>query len=177
MPPENSCGVPRLRVGDADELQQLDDAVLDRVVLLVRVVRLDRLAELEADRQHRIERGHGVLEDHRGLVAADLPQLLLLQPQQILALEHRGAADDPPRRQRNQAQQRQRRDALAGAGLADDPERLTRIELVRDAVHGMDDPVLGLELDDEVVDLEQRFRHGLSSAADRARPGGRRRRS
>jgi hypothetical protein len=56
-------------------------------------------------------------------VAAQPPQLAVLQPQQIAALEARAARLDAAGA-RQQAKQRQRGDALAAAGLANDPERL-----------------------------------------------------
>ena len=52
-----------------------------------------RLGDLPADGQHRIEARHRLLEDHRDVVAADLAHLALGELQQILALEA-----DPRRR-------------------------------------------------------------------------------
>ena len=75
---------------------------------------------------------------------------------------------------RDEAEKRHRRDALAGSRLADDPEHLARIELPADLGDGVNDSVLGLELDGEVVDGEDRLRHGLvaggSSASRRPSP-------
>ena len=53
-----------------------------------------------------------------------------------------------------QAHDRLRRDALAGAGLADDAEGLAALDGEGDAVDGADEAVLGGELDLEVADLE-----------------------
>ena len=73
--------VPPLRVGNADEPQQVESALPDRSVLLARVVGLDRLANLSTNLQDRIQRGHRILEDHCDIVAADTPQLPLRQLQ------------------------------------------------------------------------------------------------
>ena len=47
--------------------------------------------------------------------------------------------------------------ALAGAGLAHDAEHLAGLERERDAVDGLDEAVLGREVDLEVLHLEQRL--------------------
>ena len=48
---------------------------------------------------------------------------------------------------------------LPRPGLADDPERLAALDAERDAVDRLDDAVVGLEVDLEVLDLEQRLAH------------------
>ncbi len=47
----------------------------------------DRLGDLPPDRVHRVQRGHGVLEDHGDPCSADGGQLLLLQAEQLVSLE------------------------------------------------------------------------------------------
>ena len=89
------------------------------------LVQRDRLADLLADGEQRIERGHRLLEDHRDLVAADAPPSRgSLELEQVPALEADGAADDAAGRVGDQAQDRQRRHALAAAGFAHDAQRL-----------------------------------------------------
>src|SRR6266540_5376520 len=105
------------------------------------MVGVDRLAELIADLQDGIERGHRILEDDRYVVAAHPADRPLRQLEQVASLEDRLAADDLAGRLRNQPEKRHRADALARARLTDDPERLARIDVVRDAVHGLDDAV------------------------------------
>ena len=56
---------------------------------------------------------------------------------------------------RVEAHDREAGDALAGAGLADDAERLALLDLEADAVDGLDDAVVGAEMRAEVVDLEE----------------------
>ena len=51
-------------------------------------------------------------------------------------------------------------DALARTGLADDPERLAGVDVVGDAVDGVDDAVFGRKLDGEVAERQHGLRHG-----------------
>ncbi len=62
-----------------------------------------------------------------------------LAEQEFAPAEPHGAADDPSGRLRHEPEDRQRRDALAAARLADDRERLARVHLERHAVHGAHD--------------------------------------
>jgi hypothetical protein len=171
---------PRLGVGDADEREQRDDPLGRLVLVDVGVVGADRLADLVADRQDGVERGHRVLEDHRDLSPTQVSKLLLRHREQVAAVEGGAAARDPARRLRDQAEQRHHGDALARTGLADDADGLTRVDLVADVADRVDDTVLGPELDGQAFDLEQRLLRGVlshapSSGSGRARPGGRRR--
>jgi hypothetical protein len=58
-------------------------------------VRADRLGQLPADGQHRVERGHRLLEDHGDAVAADFPHPALAQPGSLHVAEPYGAARKP----------------------------------------------------------------------------------
>ena len=60
--------VAPLGVGNADQSQQLDSLLLDLGVLLVWVMGADGLPDLEADFEHRVQRGHRILEDQRDFV-------------------------------------------------------------------------------------------------------------
>ena len=118
--------VALLGIGDADEREQADDPPLGFVLVHARVVGADRLRDLRADGQHRVERRHQVLEDHRHVAAADLAELVFRHLEEIATLEDRFAAGNSARWLRNQPQHREHGDALAGAGLADDAEHLAR---------------------------------------------------
>src|SRR5207247_6008133 len=76
------------------------------------------------------------------------------QPEQIPPLEPHGAAYDAPRRP-DAPQEGEGRHRLAGAGLADHAQDLPRPDAEADAVHRLHEPVLGVEMDGEVADLEQ----------------------
>ena len=84
---------PLGHVVDAHQLQHLHGAL--RRVLLgdALVVGPQRLDELVAHRIHRVQAGHGVLEDHGHLPAPEVRHLLLRLGQHILALEGDGPAD------------------------------------------------------------------------------------
>src|SRR5436190_8985384 len=120
-------------------------------------MRLDRLADLGAHLEDRIQRGHRILEHHRDLGPADVPQLLLRHLQQILAVEVRLASNDLARGLRDEPEDRHRADALARAGLADDAEGLAGIDVVGDPVDRLNDAVFGRELHREIPDREDRF--------------------
>ena len=107
---------------------------------------------------HRVQRRHRVLEDHRDLVAAYVAQARLRHLEQVLALVVDLALEArvPVARE---AEDRHRRDALARAGLADDPEHLAAVQLEVHAVDGMHGPVLGREPNLQAFDLEQALGH------------------
>src|ERR1019366_3517284 len=116
------------------------------------------LGDLTANRQHRVQRRHRLLEDHRDAIAADPPHRLFRQVQKIGAsIAHRAGV--AARRSRHEAHDRQSSHALAAARFADDAERLAGGKLPRHAVdraHGAGDSV---ERGAQAVDLKQRQRH------------------
>ncbi len=80
---------PARGFGDADQLQHLDRA-LERRPPGEALVQGQRLGDLAADGQDRVERGHRFLEDHRDVVAADGAHLGRRQIEQVAALETDG---------------------------------------------------------------------------------------
>jgi hypothetical protein len=149
----------RLGARDADPVQQLARLGVGGVLLHVEVG-FERLADLPADREDRVQARHRVLEDHRDLLAADRSQLLVREPDQVASLEA-GRAGGHPAGASQDPEQGERGDALAAARLAHDPERLARRDVERDAVDGVDDPAAGPEPNLEVLDGEERLsRHG-----------------
>ena len=143
-----------LGLGDPDRAEQLDRA-LARLRLGHVAMRPDRLHELDADAVERMQRRQRVLEDHRDVVAAQPAQLALGQPQQLAPAEGRAAGDARARRAR-EAHERQTRHALARPRLADDPQHAAGLQREGDAVDGLHDPVLGIEVHAQVGDLQQR---------------------
>jgi hypothetical protein len=143
-----------VRVRDPDRLQQLERTQL-RVAVRHVPMQHHRLDELLPDRVHRIQRRHRVLEDHRDVVAAEGAQLARVHLQQVDAVEERLALGDRVAWV-VQAHDRKARDALAAAGLADDPERLPLLDGEADAVDGLDDAVVRAEARPQVPDFEQR---------------------
>ena len=102
----------------------------------------DGLDDLVADGEHRIERGHRVLEDHRGGPAAQLRTARCLSAVstsmpssvRVLAVTLAGGAEEP--------HQRQAGDRFAGAGFADDAEALAFVDVKADAAHRFDDTAM-----------------------------------
>ena len=114
---------PLLGRGDADRGEQFDAALGGGGVVEFEML-LQRLDQLGADREHRVERGHRVLEHDRQRPAAQLAQFLRRELQQVLPVEHHAAGELCLLRQ--QLQDRPRQHGLAAAGFADDAERLAR---------------------------------------------------
>jgi hypothetical protein len=120
MPPENWCGIggePGLRIGNADAPQHVRGA-LALLALRTGLAVLD-VGHLAADRQHRVQRRHRVLEDHRDAPAAQTPHLLFVELQQVLPVEQDLAAGDlgiAGQQPHDGGDQR----GLAAAGLAHD---------------------------------------------------------
>ena len=162
-----------LRRGDAHPAEQRDRA---RPCGLRReaAMRGHRLDQLPGDAQHRVQRGHRVLEDHGDVAAAHLADRVLVQVRQVAAAEGDRAADDAGRLV-EQAHDRLGADALARAGFADDAERLARVKVEADAVDGAHRAGIGQEPGAQVAHLQQRLSGFVH--ADRASRGGRRRRS
>ena len=111
------------------------------------------LGDLPADGVDRRQRRHRVLEDHRDLAAADVPQLALRQAEQLAALVDDRAFDHGVGIV-DQAHDAQQRDGLARAGFADDAEDLALADVERDVVDGAHQAVLGAEGDAQIADLE-----------------------
>jgi hypothetical protein len=116
----------------------------------------DRLGDLSPDRERRVQRRHRVLEDHRDLAPANVLEIVFGQLRQIRSLEQHLARHDLRGRPRDQAHERERRDRLPAARLADDSERLALVDLEADAVDGPDHAVAREEMGAQIVDLEQR---------------------
>ena len=92
----------RFGPGNADHLEELHGP-LARLALAHVEVQFQRLGDLAADGEHRIERGHGILEDHGDAVAANVPQLILTQLEQIAPVKPDFAVNNLAGRLGNQA--------------------------------------------------------------------------
>ncbi len=84
------------RSRNAHFLEHLDGAIA-RLPLSQVQVQPHRLGDLFADRQHRVERGHRILEDHRDLIAANLAHLALALVGQVLPEQFDAIARDGSR--------------------------------------------------------------------------------
>ena len=99
----------------------------------------DRLGDLVADRQRRVQARQRVLEDEADLLAAQVAHVVLVHLEDVDPVEDDLAGDDPSGRVRDEPGDRQRRHALAAARLANEPERLAVAELEADVVDRLDD--------------------------------------
>jgi hypothetical protein len=123
--------------GQPDQAEQLDRPLAGRG-RGQHPVGPDRLDELVADGEHRVQRAHRLLEHHADVAAADRAQLgrghrVQVAPGQLRAPGHL-------RRGREQAEQGHRGDRLAGAGLPDHRDDFARVDLVTDPADGFDVP-------------------------------------
>ena len=78
-----------------------------------------------------VERHHRLLKNHGDVVATNAAQGLLVSVQQRLSMEQNIPLRIADRRGREQAQHRQRRNALTGAGFPDQRQRLSALDLQR----------------------------------------------
>jgi hypothetical protein len=128
----------RLRGGDAHRLQQLARPA-PRGGPPDSFMHADRLRHLVADGEQRVQRGHGILQDHGDALAAHAAHLGVGFLQQVLALEQHPAAGHA-RRRWQEAQDGERQRALARSGLPDDAQGLAGIDAQRDIVDRAHDP-------------------------------------
>ena len=101
----------------------------------------DRLGDLVADGERRVQAGERVLEDEPDLLAAQLADAVVVELEDVDPVEDDRAGDDPARRVRDEPGDRERGHALAAAGLADEAERLAVLHVEADVVDRLHDPV------------------------------------
>src|SRR2546426_700246 len=161
-------------LGDPDLAQELERAYPRLPARHAEMLGQD-LGELEADREHGVQRAHRLLEDHRDIRAPQFLQFPGREGEKIAA-----AVQDLARRRHRrvllgeQAQDRQSGHRLAAAGFPDQRDRAVHRYVEADALHrlGNGRPV-ETEIHLEVADYDQGFGaiHGghlsLGSSASR----------
>ena len=75
---------PARRIGDADQPEQFDGALLGCSAIGPAML-FESFGDLPADRQDRVQRGHRLLKDHADIAAAHLADLLVRKLQQVAA--------------------------------------------------------------------------------------------
>ena len=120
--------------------------------------------DLPADLHRRVQRRHGLLEDHRHLVAPEFPHGAFRQAHQLAAAQLDAARDGGVLGQ--QAENGQRGDGLARPRLADDPKPLSLTDAEGDA---LDRRRAVAERDGEIGHLEVAHRISLSLGSRRSR--------
>src|SRR5262245_30760446 len=146
------------RIGDADQAEQLDGALVRRGTIGPAVL-LECLSDLPTDCENGIQRRHRLLEDHADVAAPNFTHLRVRQLHEIAAGEENLAARDPPGRIRNQAQNRQRADGLARSALADDCDCLALLDGIRYPVDGAHNSRTGPELGVQILNLQEWYQH------------------
>src|SRR5450756_41816 len=121
------------------------------------VMHANGLRNLPPGSEHRVHGRHGVLKDHRDVLAADLAHLPFTHLREVSTLVDDTAADDLARTLK--AHDAQCGHRLTAARLADDAERLSGVELERYAVDRLDVAVLGGKDGVQVVHLEKWLGH------------------
>ena len=125
-------------------------------------MRVDHLGDLIADAIDGVQRAHRVLEDHRDLLAADVAQLVIVEPVEFAAAEA-DRAGDPGVGRPGEAGECLRGNAFAAAGFADDGQHFARGKFERNAVDRLHDTVFGGEADPQIVDPQQTAHAGAAS--------------
>ena len=121
------------------------------------LVQAHRLRDLLAHREHRVERGHRLLEDHRDLGAADRAhrravRLHEIEAGAVGAGELDPAPGDAAAAVLDQAHDRQRGHRFAGARLADDGDGLAGTDREADGAYRLDGALGARELHRQVID-------------------------
>ena len=153
--------VDALAVGDADHLEHLNRALLDVLLrLALALVQGDDLVDLGTDAEHRVQARHGLLEDHRDIVAAQALHLVRRGLGNVVGLviaevQPDGTLDDLALGALQKLHQGQAGDGLAAAGLADDADGLADGHFKRDAVDALDDAGVGEEVGVQVIELHR----------------------
>ena len=127
----------------------------------------DALRNLLADRLHRVQRRHWLLEHHADVVAAKRIHLVFAGCENIYAVK--ADASGSACRRRQQAHHGERRHRLAGAGFADQPHDLAGLDRQIDAVEDR----RSADLEVQAFDFEQAHRALLSfgsSTSERPSP-------
>src|SRR5207245_2017675 len=96
------------------------------------------LRHRSADGAGRVQRRHGILQDHGDPPATDPAQLGLTLPRQGLALEDAAATHDAGGT-RQEPDDRKAGRRLAAARFTDEPECLALVQAEAHAIHGLDD--------------------------------------
>jgi hypothetical protein len=113
-------------------------------------VLLQRLDQLGANGQHRIERSHRILEHDRERPAAKFAQAFGVKSHQILPVKHHAAGKSGFPRQ--QLQDRARQHGLAAAGFADNAEGSTGTDPQIDLIHGAKIAARRRQIDRQALD-------------------------
>ena len=143
--------------GDADLVEEFDDAGADAVAGNGGVG-AQGFGDLPADGVAGVQRGHRLLEDHGDVAADEFSPRAGGEFQQVGAVEAEGVGGDFSG-EGDEAHDGEHRHAFAGAGFADDGEKVAFRDGHVDAVDGAEAAAGGGEFDGEVADFEEGHPH------------------
>jgi hypothetical protein len=109
-------------------------------------VGLHLLRDLVADGEDRVQARERLLEDHRHVIAPERAHVVFGDAEDLAAVEPDLAADDLGRRDVEEPHDRERRDALAACGLADEAHGPAPRHGEAHAVHGLHRAVHDVEM-------------------------------
>jgi hypothetical protein len=115
---------------------------------------LKDFADLPLDPMQRIERGHGLLENHSDPSAANLAQTRLRAGQKVLAIEQHFAFDDC--RTPEQAKDGKGSDRLPRTRFADKPKGASSFQGERDAINSWHHRDALMEADVKTANVKER---------------------
>src|SRR4051812_15448578 len=161
---------PPLRLRDLHQPEHLDRPVA-RFTGAHALMQTHGFANLFADGEYRIERGHRLLEDHGYLVAADPTHLFVARCGEVVPPVDDLAADNPPNAAGEEPHDRERRDALAAAGFANQPHRRPVLYVEGHTIDGTKLAVAGKERGLKIANAEERS-HSDDTAILRSTLGG-----
>ncbi len=140
--------------GNTHHLQQLG-AALACLLFVHAQMQLQGFANLEANRQHRVERRHRILEDHGDPVAPDLADFVVVKLEQIASVELNFPGHHLARRAGDETNQRHDADALPTTALADDCQGLAFIQRIRNTIDCFDDAIFREKVGVKIADVKQ----------------------
>jgi hypothetical protein len=164
---------PSLRIRDADHREQLLRPS-PCVAALHGPMKLHDLANLHPDVVHRVQAARRLLKDHADPIAPQVAHVALPDLQQVLPVEEDLARLDPTWR-RDEAQNRQARDALSAAGLADEAHHFSAVHVEVEAGHRTHDAVRRVEAGLKAPHLEEPVPHHAVPPSRRCHLGDRHR--
>ena len=140
------------RVGDAHQPQHLHRLGLGLRLGAALVVD-EGFHDLVPHGKHRVEAGHGLLENHGNFIAPDLPHPLFRQLAEVLPTVEDLPVDDAARGVLDEPENGKGGHRLAAAALPHDGQGLPVPEGEVQAVHRGDHPFLGVKVSLEVFHL------------------------
>jgi hypothetical protein len=128
-------------LGDAHQAEQLDSAGMRRLLRHL-LMSQDRLSDLRAHPELRVQARQRILEHHCDLGTAHLPELIGCHGNEIGAVEERRTTHTCTT---GQAEHGLHGDGLATARLPHDPERATLLHRERRVLYSLDHAIRRLE--------------------------------